>query len=241
MADPLHQFAVKPLIPINIGGVDLSFTNASLWMVVTVVLSSFIMLFLSRRRAIVPSRGQNLPELLYEMITGMTKDIIGYQGVKYVPFVFSIFMIVLLGNLLGMVPYAFTITSHIIVTAALGFLVIGVVTIMGFANHGLKFLTLFAPAGMPWPIYLIIIPIEIISFLSRPITLAVRLCANMTAGHIMLKVFAAFSIQLGILFGIGPMIFNAALVGFELLVAVLQAYIFTILSCIYIKDAVDLH
>ncbi len=241
MADPLYQFAVKTIIPINIGGIDLSFTNASLWTLLAVFCSVFILLFFSRPRAIVPSRSQNIPEILFELIHGMTKDIIGYQGVKYVPFVFSLFMIVLIGNLLGMVPYGFTITSHIVVTGALGLLVIGVVTIMGFVNHGLKFLSLFAPSGLPLPIYFIIIPIEIISFLSRPFTLAVRLCANMTAGHIMLKVFAGFSVPLGIFFGMGPMLFNTAIVGFELLVACLQAYIFTILSCIYIKDATELH
>ena len=241
MADPLHQFAIKPLIPINIGGLDLSFTNSALWMMLAIFCASALMIFLSRSRAMVPGRAQNIPEILYETIHGMTKDIIGYKGGQYFPFVFSIFMIVLFGNVLGMVPYGFTITSHIIVTAALGLLVIGVVTVMGFVNHGLHFLTLFAPKGLPLPIYLIIIPIELISFISRPFTLAVRLCANMTAGHIMLKVFAGFSVPLGIFFGLGPMLFNTAIVGFELLVAVLQAYIFTILSCIYIKDAVELH
>lgn len=241
MAGPLEQFEIQRLVPLNIGGLDLSFTNASLWMVLTILTASAIMIGLSRSRSLVPGRGQNIPEIFYETIRKMTKDIIGYEGVKYVPFVFSVFMIVFIGNLLGMVPYGFTITSHIIVTGALGLLVIGVVTIMGFINHGLRFLTLFAPAGIPWPIYFILIPIEVISFLSRPVTLAVRLCANMTAGHIMLKVFAGFSVQMGIIYGLGPMIFNAALIGFELLVAVLQAYIFTILTCIYIKDAVDLH
>ncbi len=241
MADPLKQFEIKTLVPIEIGGVDLSFTNASLWMMLTFLSIAFVMVFLTRKQAMIPSRGQNIPELMYEMIKNMTQDIIGYEGRKYIPFIFSIFTIVLFGNLLGMIPYGFTITSHIIVTAALGLLVVGIVTVMGFVNHGVRFLTLFAPAGIPWPIYFIIIPIELISFLSRPVTLALRLCANMTAGHIMLKVFAAFSVQAGIIFGIGPMIFNAAIVGFELLVAVLQAYIFTILSCIYIKDAIELH
>ena len=150
-------------------------------------------------------------------------------------------MTVLLGNIFGMLPFGFTITSHIVVTGALGILVIGAVTVVGFINHGWQFLSMFAPKGLPLPIYIIIIPVEIISFLSRPFTLAVRLCANMTAGHTMLKVFALFSVQMGVLFGLGPMLFNAALVAFELLVAVLQAYIFTILTCIYLKDAVELH
>ena len=166
MAGPLEQFEIQRLVPLNIGGLDLSFTNASLWMVITVLASSVLMLGLSRSRSLVPSRGQNIPEILYEMVHKLVKDIVGYKGTEYVPFVFSIFMIVLVGNLLGMIPYSFTITSHIIVTAALSLLVIGVVTVMGFVNHGLKFLSLFAPAGIPWPIYFILIPIEVISFLS---------------------------------------------------------------------------
>lgn len=241
MAGPLEQFNITPLIPIHIGGVDLSFTNASFWMLLTVIAASVLMIGLSRSKALVPDRRQNVSEMMYEFIHGMVKDTIGYKGARFMPFVFSIFMTVLLGNIFGMLPFGFTITSHIVVTGALGILVIGAVTVVGFINHGWQFLGMFAPKGLPLPIYLIIIPVEIISFLSRPFTLAVRLCANMTAGHTMLKVFALFSVQMGVLFGLGPMLFNAALVAFELLVAVLQAYIFTILTCIYLKDAVDLH
>jgi F-type H+-transporting ATPase subunit a len=160
---------------------------------------------------------------------------------KFMPLVFTLFMMVLMGNLLGMLPYGFTITSHIIVTAALGALVILTVTLFGFINHGWHFLSLFAPSGLPKFIYLILVPIEVISFLSRPITLAVRLCANMTAGHTVLKVFALFSVNMGIIFGLAPMLMNSMIVALELLVAVLQAYIFTILTCVYLKDAVELH
>ncbi len=241
MADPLKQFAVKPVIPIEFGTLNLSLTNSSLWMLVCVFVAVLIMLGMARRRALVPCRTQNVPEIFYEFIHAMVKDTLGHHGRTYMPLVFSLFMIVLIGNILGMIPFGFTITSHIVVTGALSMLVIGVVTVMGFVNHGLKFLRLFAPKGLPLPIYIIIIPVEIVSYMSRPFTLALRLAANMTAGHTMLKVFAIFSIQAGVLAGLGPMLFNAAMVSFEILVAVLQAYIFTILTCMYLKDAVELH
>jgi F-type H+-transporting ATPase subunit a len=172
---------------------------------------------------------------------GVIRDVIGTAGMKYLPFVFTLFMIVFIGNMLGMMPYGFTITSHIIVTAALGVLVISIVTIMGIVNHGWHFLSLFAPSGLPKIMYMLLIPIEVISFLSRPVTLAVRLCANMTAGHTVLKVFAMFSVMMGAFFGLAPMLLNSLIVALELLVAVLQAYIFTILTCVYLKDAIELH
>lgn len=241
MANPLDQFVIKPLIPIELGGVDISFTNASLFMVATVLVIWGVLVMATRRHLLIPSRTQSIAELIYEFTHNLSRDIIGYQSRKYLPFIVSLFMTILVANLLGMVPYGFTVTSHIIVTAALGTMVILVTTIMGIVNHGWKFLTLFAPSGLPLPIYIILVPVEIISFLSRPVTLAVRLGANMMAGHTMLKVFAGFSVQLGVVFGLGPMLFNAAIVGFEILVAVLQAYIFTILTCIYLRDAVELH
>jgi F-type H+-transporting ATPase subunit a len=238
---PLHQFEIQKLIPLDLFGVDISFTNASLMMLLTVLVTFAIMYLPMRSGGLVPTRWQNVSEILFEMVRNLIRDVVGAGGVKYLPFVFTMFMLVLVGNLLGMLPYGFTFTSHIAVTGVMGLIVIGVVTIMGFYNHGLHFLSLFAPVGMPWPLYIIIIPIEVISFLSRPFTLAVRLCANMTAGHTVLKVFALFSVSMGALFGIGPMIFNALMVGFELMVAGLQAYIFAILTCIYLKDAIDLH
>jgi F-type H+-transporting ATPase subunit a len=241
MSSPLDQFVVKPIIPLSIAGFDVSFTNASLFMMATVLAAYILMVFMTRPRAMIPSRTQALAELVYEFIYTLARDIIGYKATKYLPFILSLFLIVLLGNLLGMVPYGFTITSHIVVTGALGAMVILAVTGIGIYNHGLHFFSLFAPKGLPLPIYLILIPVEVISFLSRPITLAVRLGANMMAGHTMLKVFALFSVEMGILLGLGPMLFNVALVAFELLVAVLQAYIFAILTCIYLRDAVDLH
>lgn len=241
MHSPLEQFTIKSLVDFSPFGVNLSFTNASLMMVLTVVVSTVLMILPMRRPSLVPTRWQSLPEMLYEFIHGVVRDVIGPGGMKFLPLVFTLFMIVLMGNLLGMLPYSFTITSHIIVTAALGMLVILTVTIMGFVNHGWHFFSLFAPSGLPKFIYLILIPIEVISFLSRPITLAVRLCANMTAGHTVLKVFALFSVNMGILFGLAPMLMNSMIVALELLVAVLQAYIFTILTCVYLKDAVELH
>lgn len=239
--NPLHQFEITPIVPLNVGGLNLSFTNSALFMILTVIAASVLMLLPTRNATLIPKRWQSIPEVFYEFIQSLVRDVIGPGGMRYLPMVFTLFMIVLMGNLLGMMPYSFTITSHIIVTAGLSVLVFLTVTLMGIINHGWHFLSLFAPSGLPKPIYLILVPIEIISFLSRPITLAVRLCANMTAGHTVLKVFALFSVQMGIIFGLAPMLMNSMLVALELLVAVLQAYIFTILTCVYLKDTVELH
>jgi F-type H+-transporting ATPase subunit a len=240
-SNPLEQFVIKPIIPFSVGGVDLSFTTASLFMVLMVLSAGLMMLVPMLRARLIPGRGQNVSEMLYDFIHGVVQDTIGSDGIKYLPLVFTLFLIVLLGNVLGLLPYAFTFTSHIAVTGAMGLLVISVVTIMGFVNHGWHFLGLFAPSGVPMLLYPILIPIEVISFLSRPITLAVRLCANMMAGHTVLKVFALFSVLLGGVLGILPALFNTLVVALEVLVAVLQAYIFTVLTCIYIKDAVEPH
>lgn len=241
MASPLHQFEIRPIVPFEMGGWNLAFTNSALFMALTVLVASVLMIAPMRGSRLIPTRWQSIPEMLYEFIAGVIRDVIGTAGLKYLPFVFTLFMIVFIGNMLGMMPYGFTITSHIIVTAALGVLVIAVVTIMGIVNHGWHFLSLFAPSGLPKIMYILLIPIEVISFLSRPVTLAVRLCANMTAGHTVLKVFAMFSVMLGAFFGLAPMLLNSLIVALELLVAVLQAYIFTILTCVYLKDAIELH
>jgi len=241
MAGPLHQFEIKRFIPLDVAGYDVSFTNSSLFMILTVLVSTLLMVIPMTNASKIPTRWQSIPEMLYEFVQSLVRDVIGPGGMRYLPLVFSLFMMVFIGNMLGMMPYGFTITSHIIVTAALGILVISVVTLMGFVNHGLHFFSLFAPSGLPFYVYPLLVPIEIISFLSRPITLAVRLAANMTAGHTVLKVFALFSVQMGIIFGLAPMLLNSMLVALELLVAVLQAYIFTILTCVYLKDAVELH
>ncbi|HYD17357.1 MAG TPA: F0F1 ATP synthase subunit A [Patescibacteria group bacterium] len=244
---PLEQFVIKPIIPIHVGGYDLSFTQSSAWMLAAVVAATALMTLTMRRRALVPGRWQNIPEMFYEFIAGMVNDTLHEEGRKYLPLIFSLFMIVLMGNVLGLLPYSFTYTSHIIVTGALALMVFFLCTIIGFARHGLHFLTLFLPKGLPLAIAPLIVVIEIISYLSRPLSLSVRLFANMTAGHTMLKVFAGFSVGLisaglatGVL-SVIPVIVNVALVGLELMIAFIQAYVFAILTCIYLKDAIELH
>ncbi len=247
MADPIHQFVIQPLIPFRIEGLDLSFTNSALWMVIGAVSSAMLLSIAIRKQALVPGRLQAFAEMLYEFVAGMVRDNIGSHGRQYFPMIFTLFVVVLMGNVLGLLPYSFTYTSHIIVTGALAAMVFATVLIFGFMNHGLHFLSLFAPPGVPLPLQFLIVPLELVSFMVRPFTLSLRLFANMMAGHLMLKVFAGFSTMLlglgigGVLAGMVPMAFNVALFTLELLVALLQAYIFTILSCIYLKDTVDLH
>ncbi|MDC0986494.1 F0F1 ATP synthase subunit A [Alphaproteobacteria bacterium] len=242
MASPLHQFEIHPIIPIQLGdaGVDVSFTNSALFMVLAMVLISGFMVLGMRRSAIVPGRWQCAAEMAYEFIANMLRDTVGQEGRKYFPFVFTVFMFVLFGNLLGMVPYSFTFTSHIVVTFALAFIIFIGVTILGFVKHGFHFFSFFVPPGTPLPMYPLLIPIEVISYLSRPISLSVRLFANMLAGHTLLKVIAGFVWALGV-FGILPLAFVVALTGLEILIACLQAYVFTILTCLYINDALHLH
>lgn len=241
MADPIKQFEIKTIIPFEVGGIDLSFTNSSMWMMIAVVSSIVLMSIATRKQAIVPGRMQVFAENMYEFVASMIRDNIGSQGRQFFPLIFTVFMVVLMGNMLGMIPYSFTYTSHIAVTMGLALAIFLLVTILGFVRHGLHFFTLFCPAGVPWALKPLIIPIEILSYLIRPVTLSVRLFANMMAGHLMLKVFAGFSVAMGVGLGILPMFFNVALIGFEFLIAFLQAYVFTILSCIYLKDAIDLH
>ena len=241
MADPIHQFEIHNIIPLNVAGVDISFTNSSLWMMIAVVTSVVLMTLATHKQAIVPGRLQVFSENMYEFVASMIRDNIGSQGRQFFPLIFTVFMVVLMGNMLGMIPYSFTYTSHIAVTMGLALAIFLLVTVLGFVRHGLKFFTLFCPAGVPWALKPLIIPIEILSYLIRPVTLSVRLFANMMAGHLMLKVFAGFSVAMGVGLGILPMFFNVALIGFEFLIAFLQAYVFTILSCIYLKDAIDLH
>ncbi|MEM9469248.1 MAG: F0F1 ATP synthase subunit A [Pseudomonadota bacterium] len=246
MANPIKQFEIQPLAEFTVGSLDLSFTNSSLWMAIAVVLSTTFLTMATRRKALVPNRMQAFAEGLYEFVAGMIRENIGSKGRQYFPLIFTLFVVVLLGNMLGMIPYSFTYTSHIIVTAALAFFIFFIVLVVGFAKHGFHFFSLFLPPGVPMWLTPLIIPIEILSFLIRPVTLSVRLFANMIAGHIMLKVFAGFSVGMmgagGLLAfgGIGPMLFNTVLIGFELLIAFLQAYVFAILSCIYLKDTVEI-
>jgi len=245
---PVDQFKIEPLIPLQIAGVDISFTNSSLWMMIAVVLSISLLGAAARSRAMIPGRLQVMAEMLYEFVGGMIRDNIGQHGRKYFPFVFSVFMIVLMGNLLGLVPFSFTYTSHIAVTGILALFIFVMVTIIGLVRHGLHFFHLFLPPGVPIFLVPIVVPIEVISYLIRPVTLSVRLFANMMAGHLVLKVFAGFSVAMvtglggaGLIAGLIPMAFNSLIIAFELLVALLQAYVYAILTCIYLKDSIELH
>ena len=238
---PLEQFVWKPIVPVEIGGVDVSFSNSSLFMTITVLVATLFLVLGIRRSAIIPGRWQVAVELSYEFIAGLLKDTVGAEGRKYFPIIFTLFMFVLLGNLLGMVPYSFTFTSHIIVTFGMAFTIFIGVTILGFAKHGMHFFTFFAPPGTPGVMLPLLVPIEIISYLSRPISLSVRLFANMLAGHTLIKVIAGFIPVLGIAFGVLPLALVVALTGLEILIAFLQAYVFAILTCLYINDAIHLH
>lgn len=241
--DPISQFQISKLIPIEVGGLDFSFTNSSLFMVATVAVASGFLFLTTSNRGMVPSRMQSISEMSYEFVASMLRDGAGSGGMRFFPMVFSLFMFVLVANLIGMFPYFFTVTSHIIVTFVLALLVIGTVIIYGFWKHGLGFLNLFVPSGVPGVLLPLVVLIEIISFLSRPISLSVRLFANMLAGHITLKVFAGFVTSLSALgvVGIGgailPLIMTIAITGLEFLVAFLQAYVFAVLTCMYLNDA----
>jgi len=237
---PLEQFEIKELIPIEIGGNDISFTNSALMMVIAVALIVLLMVVGTRKQAMIPGRWQAIAEMFYEFVANLIRDTVGNEGRKYFPFIFTLFMFILFGNMLGMVPYSFTFTSHIAVTFAMAMVVFLGVTILGFAKHGLHFFSLFVPPGVPIWMWPLMIPIEVISYLSRPISLAMRLFANMLAGHTLLKVFAGFVPALGAA-GILPLAFVGALTGLEMLIAFLQAYVFAILTCLYINDALHLH
>ncbi|MBJ3774271.1 F0F1 ATP synthase subunit A [Acuticoccus mangrovi] len=245
--DPIHQFEVKPLIDIDVGGVDLSFTNVSLFMLVATALTIALMLLPTNRRALVPGRWQNVAELAYEFSGNMLRSSAGAGGMRFFPLVFSLFMFVLIANLLGMFPYFYTITSQLIVTFALAMVVILTVVIAGLRMHGLSFFGVFVPSGVPAYIVPLVSAIEVISFLSRPISLSVRLFANMLAGHIMLKVFAAFVVSMsafgavGVIGAVLPLGMTLAITALEFLVAGLQAYVFAVLTCIYLNDAVHPH
>ncbi|MGB3830263.1 MAG: F0F1 ATP synthase subunit A [Mesorhizobium sp.] len=241
--DPIHQFHINTIVPIHVGGYDLSFTNSSLFMVITVALAAAFLMFSTSGRALVPTRLQSMSEMTYEFVASMLRDAAGTQGMRFFPFVFSLFMFVLVANLLGLFPYFFTVTSHIIVTFALAALVIGTVVVYGFAKHGFGFLKLFVPEGVPAVLLPLVVAIEIVSFLSRPVSLSVRLFANMLAGHITLKVFSGFVVSLSALGAVGvagavlPLAMAVALTALELLVAALQAYVFAVLTCMYLNDA----
>ncbi|MEQ9327007.1 MAG: F0F1 ATP synthase subunit A [Rhodospirillales bacterium] len=237
---PLAQFEIKTLVPVDLGSIDASFTNSSAFMVLAVVLATVFLVGGMRKGEMVPGRWQSMAELSYVFIANLIRDTVGSEGARYFPFIFSLFMFILFGNLLGMMPYSFTFTSHIAVTFAMALVVFIGVTAIAVAKHGLHFFSFFMPPGVPLAMAPLLVPIEIISYLSRPISLSVRLFANMTAGHTLLKVFAGFVASLGA-FGVLPLAFVTALTGLEFVIAFLQAYVFTILTCLYLNDALHLH
>ena len=237
----MAQFEIKKIFDFELLGHDVSFTNASLLMVIALALITGFLVYAMRKRSLVPSRIQSMAEIVYEYIAGIVKENLGEDGMKFFPWVFSLFIFILVLNLLGMIPGSFTVTSHIIVTFALAAMVWLTATLIGFATHGLGYLKLFVPEGVPWWLMPVIIPIELISYFIRPISHSVRLFANMMAGHTMLKVFAGFAVSLPWWGKIAPTGFMVAFTGLEFLVAFLQALIFTVLTCIYLNDAVNMH
>ena len=240
MASPVEQFKLKSLIPFELGGVDLSYTTSSLWMTITLVCVTAFLTLSMRGGRLVPGRWQSMAEMSYEFIANMIRENVGAEGRKYFPFIFTLFMFILVGNLVGMIPFAYTFTSQIIVTFAMAATIFIGVTVIGLVRHGLHFFSLFVPSGTPLILAPLLIPIEVISYFVRPVSLSVRLFANMMAGHTMMKVFGGFTVLLGVL-GVAPIILLVALTGFEIMVAVLQAYVFTVLTCLYLNDAIHLH
>ena len=238
---PLHQFEIASIYDIKLYNTDISFTNSALSMLISIFVASIIFYFGSKKNGGTPNKLQMLTEMSYDFIANMVKDNVGSGGKAYFPFIFTLFLFILFGNVLGMVPYNFTYTSHIIVTFGLAGFIFIAVTLIGIFKHGISFLKFFVPSGVPMSLLPILIPIEVISYFVRPISLSLRLFANMMAGHTMLKVFASFIVLLGLIGGWAPLLLVIVLTGFEIMIAVLQAYVFTILCCLYLNDALNLH
>jgi F-type H+-transporting ATPase subunit a len=238
---PMHQFNIEPIIPIHVGGYDISYTNSALFMTLAVLGSFLLFWAATRHRTMVPGRWQATAEMLYEFVHGMVVENTGKEGLKYFPFVLTLFLFILFGNVLGLMPYSFTFTSHIAVTAAMAVFIFIAVTIIGFARHGLHFFSLFVPPGAPLGIAIVLAPLELFSYLIRPVSMSLRLFANMLAGHVLLKVLAGFIVTLGVVFGVVPFIAVFAVTLLEIMVAVIQAYVFALLTCIYLNDAIHLH
>jgi F-type H+-transporting ATPase subunit a len=242
MPDPIHQFEIHRLVPINLFGWDVSLTNSAIFMLAIVFLTVGFFTLAMQARSLVPTRMQSLAEITHDFVAGMLRDATGHGGMKYFPLVFTIFMFTFVANMIGLIPGVFTVTSQIVVTAALAALVFVTVLVVGFSKHGLKFLRLFVPQGIPVLLLPLIVPIEIISFLSRPVSHSVRLFANMLAGHVTLKVFGGFIVMMlgaGVysVFSPLPFLMAVAMTALETLVAFLQAYVFTMLTCMYLNDA----
>jgi F-type H+-transporting ATPase subunit a len=239
--NPLHPFELHNLIPISLGGIDISINKAVLMMWVVVALVAVLMVKASSSRKLVPSKLQNMAEMVAEFIRNIILDTMGQKGMKFFPLVATLFLFILFCNLLGLIPGSYTVTSQIAVTAVFAVAVYGLSVVLGFVLHGVKFLGILVPPGTPGWLLPLMIPIEFISQLARPISLAVRLFANMTAGHVILGVLFGLAISGGLLIGWLPFAFTVAMYGLELGIAFIQAYIFTVLSCVYLGDAVTLH
>lgn len=238
--DPLQQFEIQVWGSMPFGAWELAFSNSALSMLISAVVVLLFLTLSMRGRALVPTRWQSLAELTYEFIAGMVRENVGKEGREFFPFIFTLFVFVLFGNLLGLIPIFYTFTSSILVTFSLAAVVFIGVTVVGFMRHGLGYFRLLFPHGAPLAVAPVLIPVELISYLARPISLSVRLFANMTVGHVIFKVLAGFTIALGV-FGIAPLAFLVGITILELGIAILQAYIFTVLSCIYLHDAIHLH
>jgi F-type H+-transporting ATPase subunit a len=238
---PLDQFKIKEIANIQLFGHDVIVTNSALFMIIA---SLFIILYFTlafKNKKLVPTRLQLSGELFYNLITDTVNQNVGVKGKKFVPLIFTLFMFIMVCNLFGMIPYGFTVTSHISITFALAMMVFLLVTLLGFILHGFHFFSLFLPAGTPWWLAPLMVLIELFAYLARPVSLSLRLAANMVAGHVLLKVIAGFIVSMAFYLKIFPIPFISVLIGFEIFVAILQAYIFTILSCVYLNDAINLH
>jgi F-type H+-transporting ATPase subunit a len=233
--DPIHQFVIERLVPIHVGGIDISFTNSALWSCIAVICAS--LLFILAPRNLIPTRLQSVAESIYELVHGITHDVLHENARTYFPFVLTLFVFILFANVLGLIPYSFTVTSHYVITLALALVVFIGATIIGFIRNGVGYLKLFVPSGVPVFLLPLVVVIEIVSYFIRPMSLSIRLFANMMAGHMMLKVMAGFVVMLGVTAGWLPLAAMVGLMGLELLVAALQAYVFALLTCMYLSDA----
>ena len=233
--DPISQFVIDRLVPIHVGGLDISFTNSALFACIAVGLAS--LMFILAPRSLIPTRLQSVAESIYEFIDNMTHEVLHENARTYFPFILTLFTFILFANVLGLIPYTFTVTSHYVVTLALALVVFIGATIIGFIRHGFRYLKLFVPSGVPVFLLPLVVVIEIVSYFIRPMSLSIRLFANMMAGHMMLKVMAGFVVMLGLAAGWLPLAAMVGLMGLELLVAALQAYVFALLTCMYLSDA----
>ena len=240
MPNPMEQFNIKTIIPIHIGNYDISFTNSSLFMLLAVAACLALFTLCLRKRTIVPEKGQAFAEMVYGFVHGLVKNNVGAEGLKYFSFIFSLFLFVAFGNVLGLFPYAFTFTSHVAAVGTLSLLALLFNVVIGIKKKKWGYIRTIMPKGIPWALAPLVMPIETISLLSKPFSLTIRLVANMTVGHIMLKIIAGFIVALGVA-GVVPLLFDAVIIVFELFIALLQAFIYTVLSCIYLSDAIHSH